>query len=440
MADVSNIEGQTSSLIKLRNTPQILLACRWKEYCPLLYARRKLLDRHLDRQTSEMKKYVRTKEKGARRTICMVSFIPALSVVIVVLVWRPLLLSYFFRYAKLIISEVIDDKHRFLDNELQFASKEWRLYEIESRFGQDWCKENAEPRSDVTWLTVVVNDEFIVPVLVLGYTIQKFSCQKKMIAFISAEVSEGAVKALQNVGWETRLVEEMDCNWLDAKIGGDRNSGFFGKPPGHRIRGTHTRFHSWNYTEFSKIIYLDADYMLMTNIDELFDLPDDFAAAPCARPGALDPCFNAGLMVFRPDSNYYQEIMKLWQDTTERDTCPHDQDLLYMYFMDAGNWKALPYAYNIRRIIFRPMKSFHFACCQPPKPWSAACRPSREEARDFNGPILTVDDMGLVFWKNFYELLQKYKLEDWWKGTELFRPEQEFENVPYAECWKQVPR
>ena len=73
-------------------------------------------------------------------------------------------------------------------------------------------------------------------------------------------------------------------DWLDDKMGGDRNSGLFLRPRGHRIKGTHTRFHAWNYTEFSKIISM---YMLMTNIDQLFDIPDDFAAAPCSRPGDL---------------------------------------------------------------------------------------------------------------------------------------------------------
>ena len=378
----------------------------------------------------------KTREKGSRRTICAVAFIPTLLVVIFLVVWRPLLLPYFFRYAKLIISEFMNDKQRFLDNQLELAQKEWRMYQIESRFGQDWCRDNVTPRSDVTWLTAMVNDEYAVPALVLGHSIRTFSCQKNMVAFISETVSEGTRKALQSVGWETRLVEEMDCNWMDAKLGGDRNSGWFGKPLGRGIKGTHTRFHAWNYTEFSKIIYLDADYMLMTNIDHLFDIPDDFAAAPCSRPGVLDPCFNAGLLVFRPDTNYYQEIMNLWWETTKKDTCPNDQVLLWHYYADAGNWKALPYAFNIRRIIFRPLNSFHFACCRPPKPWSAECRPSIKEASDFDGPILIPNDMVLVFWKNLYELLRKYNLNKWWRSTKFFRPSQESGAVSYADCWK----
>ena len=48
---------------------------------------------------------------------------------------------YFFRYAKLIVSEASKDEPRRHDNDLEVAYKEWRMYQIESRFGQDWCRE-----------------------------------------------------------------------------------------------------------------------------------------------------------------------------------------------------------------------------------------------------------------------------------------------------------
>ncbi|KAJ7387784.1 hypothetical protein OS493_001128 [Desmophyllum pertusum] len=223
-------------------------------------------------------------------------------------------------------------------------------------------------------------------------------------------------------------------------VSSERNSGLFARPLGHRINGTHTRFHALNYTEFSKIIYADVDYMLMTNIDELFDISDDFAASPCSRPGVVDPCFDAGFLVFRPDTKYYHELMNLWRQlATKQYTFPDDQVLLWHYYALAGNWKALSFSFNIRLIIYRPLNSFHFAGgprYHPPKPWSAKCRPSRKEASDFNRPILVVDDMVIVFWKNLYELLKKYELEDWWRSSKLFRQDQEFVGVPpaYADC------
>ena len=123
----------------------------------------------------------------------------------------------------------------------------------------------------------MVSDDFVVSALVLGNSIRTFSCHTNTIGLISKDVSENTRKALQSVGWKTRLVEEMDCDWMDAKVGGDRNSGLFGRPLGHRIKGTHTRFHAWNYTDFSKMIYVDANYMLISNIDELFEIPEHFA-------------------------------------------------------------------------------------------------------------------------------------------------------------------
>jgi len=379
-----------------------------------------------------------TAEKARRPTIIAVTLIPIIIALIFLVTWRPLLFTYFFRYAKLIVSEASEDEVRRQENKLEVAYKEWRMYQIESHFGQDWCKKKQiESRSDVLWLTIVVDDRFAVPALVLGHSIRTFSCHKNMMVLISGSVSEGTSKALKSVGWEIRLVEEMDCDWLDEKLGGDRNTGLFGKPLGYRIKGTHTRLHAWKYTQYSKIIYADADYMLMTNIDRLFDIPDDFAAAPSSRPGVVNPAFNAGFLVFRPDARYYQEIMNLWEDTTRKDTCPDDQVLLWHYYADSGNWKALSFSSNVRHIIYRPLNSYHFAGAQnyhPPKPWSAKCRPSRKEAQDYDRPILVPDDMVLIFWKNLYELLVKYNLEDWWRSTELFRPAQEFGIVPYADC------
>ena len=361
-------------------------------------------------------------DQKSQKRICVSICIPIVVFAFCVVVWRPILVPYSYKFVNIVSFHIINDKQKSLDNELLLARKEWKFYQLERRFRQRWCKEtNVRSRKNVAWLTVMVNDDFVVPALVLGNSIRTFSCHTNMIALISKDVSENTRKALQSVGWKTRLVEEMDCDWMDAKVGGDRNSGLFGRPLGHRIKGTHTRFHAWNYTDFSKMIYVDADYMLISNIDELFEIPEHFAAAPCSRPGVLDPCFNAGLLVFKRDLKTYQEIMKQWRETTEKDTCPTDQELLNEFYADSG-WKELPYAYNIRRIIFRPMMSFHYACCRPPKPWTSECRPSRKEASKFDGPIITVDDMTLLFWKNFYELIQQYNLENWWNNNVLHTP------------------
>ena len=344
------------------------------------------------------------------------------------LLWKPLLFFYTLDYVKLILNEVGSDHERYLENNIQIAQKEWRLHQLESRYGQAWCKDNKPNRSRVTWLTALVNDKYAVPAIVLGHSLQTFSCEKSMIALLSKAVSKEARNALSKVGWSIQIVEQLDCQWMQKKLGqGAAQMG---------IIGTHTRFHAWNYTQYSKIIYTDSDYMPLTNIDDLFDIDSDFAAAPCGRPGILDPCFNAGILVFKPDRTDYENIMDAWFKTSAEYHCPNDQVLLWHYYADNGRYTPLPYTYNVRRTVFRPMKAYHFACCLPPKPWSAECRPSRKEAKEYDRPILHVDDLAILFWKKFYEALERYELDTWWRTTEFFRKSQEFGKMKYSDCMK----
>lgn len=61
------------------------------------------------------------------------------------------------------------------------------------------------------------------------------------------------------------------------------------------------RFYVWNYIQFFKIVYVDVDYMLMINMDEFFDIEEDFVVVLFLRLGLFDFCFNVGLLVFRLD-------------------------------------------------------------------------------------------------------------------------------------------
>ena len=429
------IPVQQTSAFQCKRGTKIYLVPEWKSYryhvnTPLEGLGTNLAPRPMATRRGGIvwaRAMLKMESKGTFGIISL--FLPFLLLGLVIL-WKPLFFSYAISYGKLICDLVAKDHERRLENDLQLAQKEWRLYEFETRYGQDWCKHNKAKRGAVSWLSALVNDDYAVPTIVLGHMLRRLSCEKSMIVLLSEGVSEPAREALRKVGWTVRTVEHLDCVWMRKKLG---QKAFRGKSD---IIGTHTRFHAWNYTQFSKMIYVDSDYMPLTNIDDLFDLDTDFAAGPCGRPGVLDPCFNAGLLVFRPNEADYENIFQMWYSISGRYSCPNDQVLLWHYFADNNRWTVLPYTYNVRRIVFRPMKAYHFACCMPPKPWSSKCRPSRREAKDFNGPIMHVDDLAIMFWKNFYEALTIYKLDDWWRSTRFFRPSQEFGPLTYSACMR----
>ena len=67
----------------------------------------------------------------------------------------------------MVASHVSNDNKRRLNNEQLSLKAGWKFYEVERTFGQKWCHENEDrSRKNVSWLTVMVNDDFVVSALV----------------------------------------------------------------------------------------------------------------------------------------------------------------------------------------------------------------------------------------------------------------------------------
>ena len=60
--------------------------------------------------------------------------------------------------------------------------------------------------------------------------------------------------------------------------------------------------HLFNLTQFERIVYLDADTLVLVNVDDLFERNVSFAAAPDVFPPDR---FNAGVMIVQPDDTSF---------------------------------------------------------------------------------------------------------------------------------------
>ena len=70
--------------------------------------------------------------------------------------------------------------------------------------------------------------------------------------------------------------------------------------------GTCTKFHAWALVEFRKLIFLDADTLVLRPIDDLLDHPSAFAAAPDTFPADQ---FNSGVMVIEPSRLLFDALL-----------------------------------------------------------------------------------------------------------------------------------
>ena len=103
---------------------------------------------------------------------------------------------------------------------------------------------------------------------------------------------------------------------------------------------TFTKINLWRLEQFRKIVYIDADIVALRAPDELFDVQEEFAAAPdVGWPDA----FNTGLMVIAPHMGTYSALRTLASAGDSFDGA--DQGLLNQFY-EHKPWKRLSFLYN----------------------------------------------------------------------------------------------
>ncbi len=70
---------------------------------------------------------------------------------------------------------------------------------------------------------------------------------------------------------------------------------------------TFSKIHAWKLTQYVKCVFLDADTLILQNVDELFDREELSAAPDVGWPD----CFNSGVFVFEPSLETYSNLLGL---------------------------------------------------------------------------------------------------------------------------------
>ncbi|XP_048640608.1 glycogenin-2 isoform X4 [Marmota marmota marmota] len=195
----------------------------------------------------------------------------------------------------------------------------------------------APPNMSVTtqaFVTLATNDIYCQGALVLGLSLRNHKTTRKLVVLITPQVSSLLRDVLSRV-----FDEVIEVNLMDSE---DYIHLAFLKRP--ELGVTLTKLHCWTLTHYSKCVFLDADTLVLHNIDELFDR-EELSAAP--DPGWPD-CFNSGVFVFQPSLETHQLLL---QHATEHGSFDGaDQGLLNSFFSDwptADIHKHLPFIYNL---------------------------------------------------------------------------------------------
>ncbi|KAF5505120.1 Glycogenin-1 [Colletotrichum siamense] len=178
------------------------------------------------------------------------------------------------------------------------------------------------PSYDTAYCTLVTNDGYVVAAAVLAQSLRETSTPLPLCVLVTpSTMSTKAISQLQSVFDLVIPVTTVTALTKD-------NLSLIGRPDLH---ATMTKVQLWSLTQFTRVLYLDADTLVMSNLDHLFSLPLDipFAAAP--EIGFPD-CFNSGVMLLRPDMATFAELTAFATHVDSFDG--GDQGLLNVFFGD----------------------------------------------------------------------------------------------------------
>ncbi len=189
------------------------------------------------------------------------------------------------------------------------------------------------------YVTMMTNGDGYAPgVEALGRSLLATGTEVPMVLMATREVSQPTRERLVRQGWEVRDIEPVK-NPHEGDLLFPRFGSVFAK------------LRAWEL-EVDKAVWLDADTVVLKNIDDLFERPELAAAPDFLMPDQ----FNSGVMVLEPSRTTFARMMDSLAGSKSYDG--GDQGFLNDFFAGwytgpAGRW--LPSGLNMPHFIYQFM-------------------------------------------------------------------------------------
>ncbi|KAM3242333.1 hypothetical protein ACQJBY_054795 [Aegilops geniculata] len=172
----------------------------------------------------------------------------------------------------------------------------------------------AAAGAEEAYVTLLYGDEFVLGVRVLGKSIRDMGTRRDLVVLVSDGVSDYSRKLLEADGFMVKHIT------LLANPNQVRPTRFW---------GVYTKLKIFNMTTYRKVVYLDADTVVVKSIEDLFN-----CGKFCANLKHSER-MNSGVMVVEPSETLFKDMMN------KVDSLPSytggDQGFLNSYYAEFAN-------------------------------------------------------------------------------------------------------
>ncbi len=191
------------------------------------------------------------------------------------------------------------------------------------------------------YITYLCNDNYLPGIVALVKSLKYHKTKNHILVMVTKDVSSECTKNISNLGVIVKKVNEIHYQGKRKDLIRDR----FGRENNSWMM--FTKFNIWKETQYDKILYIDADTVVLQNIDSLFETNRMYAFA-AVRGGSTSHNYKgieAGVLLIKPSMNTYKNLIKA-MNSDKYDLSMSDQTLLNDYFNKHDKIHYLSSKYN----------------------------------------------------------------------------------------------
>ncbi|MEM6461679.1 MAG: glycosyltransferase [Pseudomonadota bacterium] len=236
---------------------------------------------------------------------------------------------------------------------------------------------SRKAQSRHAFVTLVTNADYALGALALVRSLVLTGTEADIVVLQTGGVSQSALAAVETLGARLMRAELLPTSdrfnerHARARLHAEAPFPKGRKPAFHTPLDNFVKLRLWQLEEYERCVFIDADAIVLRNIDRLFAYPE-FSAAPNVYESLADfHRLNSGVFVAKPSAKTFSDMLPdldrpdmFWRRT--------DQTFLQSYF---PQWHGLPVYFNMLQYVWFNMPelwhwpSVHVIHYQYEKPW-----------------------------------------------------------------------
>ena len=147
----------------------------------------------------------------------------------------------------------------------------------------------SNPRREAYATVLHSSDRYLCGAIVLAQSIRRSGSTRDMVLLHDDTVSRPALRALAAAGWIPRKIQRIRNPRAERGSYNEYN---------------YSKFRLWQLTEYARVVFVDADILVLRSLDALFRFPQLSAVG---NDGSL---FNSGIMVIEPSRCTFDALVR----------------------------------------------------------------------------------------------------------------------------------